>query len=58
MQAVYRFADAAGIGRFVDLDDLIRPEGAVFFIELVKNLRPVALAIGKTVEDGQILAFC
>ncbi|EKD39151.1 MAG: hypothetical protein ACD_75C00494G0003 [uncultured bacterium] len=57
MQAVDRLADMVGIGRVVQLDHLVGPQGAVLLIEFVEDLGSVALAVGEAVENGQVLAL-
>ena len=39
----------------VDAHDLVRPLGAVFFVKLAEHLAAIALAMGKAVQDGQVL---
>jgi hypothetical protein len=46
-----------GVGRVVYLDYFIGPERAVFFIKLVEHFGAVTLAVGETIENGDILAF-
>ena len=57
MQAVNGFAHLRRIGGIVDPDDLIRPLGAVFFVEFIEHLGAIPFAVGETVENGEVLAF-
>lgn len=57
MDRVNGFGDLLRFPGLLDHDDLVRPLGAVFLVEVTEYFRTVPFAVGKTIQDREIPAF-